>query len=160
MSVDSDAGTAPTGPTGTTCALCGGSFDHGDELVVQCYPEEGRDHPDPAATDGFLGVCTDCADEVDELLAAWNTHEEPPVGPDASIAAGYRHVADDCSFCDRALDEEPLLGVEYVRGVDGSNDDREDDGPEPESYANYSLCGDCVPVFDEFLQGVGGDGSA
>lgn len=149
MSVDAKPGASPDPPADVDCALCAASLDPDDYLVVQCYPESGEVLPERAAADGFLGVCADCAADVDELLDAWSARDEPPVGPDAAIAAGYRRVADECSFCDRPLGTDPLVGVEYV--PDGG-DQRE----RASDYANYSLCADCAPVFDEFLDGVGG----
>lgn len=152
MSVDSGTNGRDAPPSGFGCSLCDARLDGDDGLFVQCYPEDDRSLPDAAAVDGFLGVCADCAVEVDELVEAWTGHEEPPVDRGWPISDGYRRVAPDCSFCGRTLGEEPLLGVEYYRRGEGDGDLR--------SYANYSLCGRCVPVFEQFLTQLRDDGSA
>lgn len=143
MSVDSGpdatAEAAPPGATG--CALCDGDLD--GPLYVVCYPEADAAAPAVAPSDGVLAVCAACAGEVAELADAWTGHGAPPVAADHGIGEGYRRVADDCSFCDRPLGEDPLLGVEYYRPGD--------------DYANFALCAHCADVFDEFLRGVGGD---
>lgn len=139
--VDGDAA-----PAALECALCGRPVG-GDALVVQCYPENGRSNPGVAAADGSVAACEGCADEVRELLAAWSGHADPPVGADRSIAEGYRRVADDCSFCERPVGDDPILGVERYRRGD-------DPRAGATAYANYSLCGDCAPVFDRFLDQV------
>lgn len=149
MSVDSptDGSDGPSWNIG--CSLCDQRLGEDDQFLT-CYPEDGRSAPSPAADDGLLALCGDCVVEVDELVDAWTTHDEPPVDADWSIGAGYHRVADECSFCDRTLGEEPVLGVEYYQhgaAYDGS------DG----SCANYSLCNGCGPVFEEFLDQVGGD---
>lgn len=149
MSVDhgTDAGVDAVPDLG--CSLCDGRLDGADDhRFVQCYPEDGRSPPSAAAGDGFLAVCADCVGEVDELVSAWTRRDAPPVGPDHSIAAGYRRVGDDCSFCDRALGDDALLGVECYRRETAH-------GERPGSAANYALCGECVAVFDEFLDNVG-----
>ena len=142
MSVDSGTNGRDTPLNGLCCSLCDGRLDGADPLV-QCYPEDDRASPDAAATDGFLAVCGDCAVEVDELVETWTGHEEPPVDAEWPISDGYRRVAADCSFCARALGNEPLLGVEYYRRGESADDLR--------AYANSSLCASCIPVFEQFL---------
>lgn len=149
MSVDSPtAGT--DGPSlDIGCSLCGNRLGE-DGRFLTCYPEAEGTAPSPAADDGLLGLCGECASEVSELVAAWADHTAPPVDDDWTIGAGYRRIADDCSFCDRGLDEDPVLGVEYYP-QDAAYDDAEESG------SNYSLCAGCGPVFEEFLDQVGDD---
>ena len=149
MSADSATSASRDPARDVGCSLCGDSLDD-DGRFVQCYPEDGCRLPAATVGSGFLAVCVDCDREVTELIDAWRGRDDPPVGDDHSIAAGYRRVADDCSFCDRPLGEGALLGVEYYGRGGESGDD-------VDPYANYSLCADCVPVFDEFLQGLAGD---
>ena len=149
--MDSEGGGQATPPADVGCALCGESLDPVDDLVLQCYPERERTVPAVAAADGFVGVCDACATEIDELVAAWRDHGPPPVAADHSIAGGYRRVAADCSFCERELGGEPLLGVEYYRPG------AVDDAPDGSAGADYSLCHRCVPVFDRFLEQVRAD---
>jgi|GEM_PF-1238970 len=150
MSVDSPSsgGDHPSG--GVACSLCGHRLG-ADGRFVGFYPASDRPAPSPAADDGLLAVCGDCVVEVDELVDAWAGHDAPPVADEWSIGAGYRRVAEDCSFCDRALDGDDVLGVEYF--------DREaaygtGDGPRE----NFSLCDGCATIFEEFLDNVGTDG--
>lgn len=151
MSVDSptSAGDDPAGNVG--CSLCGQQLGD-DDRVVTCYPENGRSVPSLAADDGVLAFCGACTAEVDELVDAWTDHDEPPVDAERSIGAGYRQVVDDCSFCDRTLGEDPVLGVEYYHR-NAAYDDAEG------FCTNYSLCDGCAAVFTEFLDQVGGDGA-
>ena len=147
MSVDSSTGRGGDVSEDIGCSLCGGRL-RGDDRIVTCYPEAGRTAPSPAADDGVLALCEGCTDEVDELLDAWTGHEDPPVDAEWSIGAGYARVADDCSFCDRTLGEDSVLGVEYYR-----RDAAYDGGERPS--ANYSLCEGCGSVFEEFLDQIG-----
>lgn len=146
MSVDSptSGGDDPSRTAG--CSLCGRQLGDDDRFLT-CYPEDGHSVPSRTADDGLLALCGDCVVEVDELFDAWTAHDEPPVASEWSIGTGYRRVADDCSFCDRTLGEDPVLGVEYY--PHGAAYDA--DG----STANYSLCEGCAPVFDEFLDQIG-----
>ncbi len=146
MSVDpgTDAGVDAVPDLG--CSLCDGRLDATDDhRFVHCYPEDGRSLPTAAADDGFLAICEECAGEVEELVSAWTHRDAPPVSPDHSIAAGYRRVTDDCSFCDRALGDDALLGVECYRR-ETARDERAG------TAANYALCAGCAPVFEEFLR--------
>lgn len=149
MSVDSptSGGDDPSGAVG--CSLCGHRLGE-DCRFVSCYPATEGATPAQTDDDGVLAVCGDCVAEVDELVDAWSGHGAPPVDGDRSIGAGYPRVAEDCSFCDRALDGDDVLGVEYFDRDAAYGDD---DG----SPANFSLCEGCVPVFEEFLDNVGAE---
>lgn len=151
MSVDSPTSDVEDHTGAATCSLCGQGLGDGCRFV-SCYPAEGRATPSPAADDGVVGVCDRCAAEVDELVDAWTAHEDPPVDGSDSIHAGYVLVAEECSFCDRSIGDEPPLGVEYYRRDAAFGDA---DGAD----ANYSLCDGCAPVFAEFLDNVGRDES-
>lgn len=151
MSVDSSAGADADAPIGGRCSLCDRSIGS-DDLILHCYPTADGERPAVAARDGYVGVCADCRADVDELLAAWTALATPPVDAAHSIAEGYRRVADDCSFCGRPVVDGPLLGVEYYPRTAGT-------GGDDAAAANYALCADCVPVFDEFLGQVRDDAS-
>lgn len=148
MSVDSGTSADEAAATDLDCSLCGVELASEDHLFVQCYPEASGSTPALAAADGFVAVCGTCGDEVAELVDAWTDHDRPAVSAEHSLSAGYRRVAEECSFCGRSLGEAPLLGLERFRER-GAVERRP-------SYANFSLCADCVPVFDEFLEGVAG----
>jgi|AntDeeMinimDraft_4_1070355.scaffolds.fasta_scaffold01196_3 hypothetical protein len=150
MSVDSPTSEGDDSPGGVVCSLCGHRLGEAGRFV-SFYPTDNRSAPAPAADDGVVAVCEDCTVEVDELVDAWTRHDAPPVADEWSIGAGYRRVAEICSFCDRDVDGDDVLGVEYF--------DREaayggGDGP----LTNFSLCDGCATVFEEFLNNVGGDG--
>lgn len=149
MSVDSptNGGDDPSWTAG--CSLCAQQLGDDDRFVT-CYPENGRTAPTLAADDGVLAICGECVTEVDELVDAWTGHDEPPVDVEWSISEGYRRITDDCSFCDRSLGEDPVLGVEYYRrgaAYDAASG----------TCTNYSLCDGCVSVFDVFLDQISGD---
>lgn len=130
-----------------TCSLCGKRRGDGDRFVT-CYPADDGRAPSRAADDGTLALCGDCTAEVDELVEAWSDHEDPPVGTDSSIHDGYRWATEACSFCDGAFGEGAVLGVEYY-GRDAAL------GEGVRGSTNYSLCGGCTSIFDEFLSVVG-----
>jgi hypothetical protein len=115
-------------------------------LALQSYPSEGASLPSGVPDHGGLTLCPDCASEVAELLGSWHHHEEPPVSEGTCIGDGYAAVASECSFCtDDVAGEE--LGIELYRRT----------GDELPAYANYTLCGNCQSVFDDFLQNVRGE---
>lgn len=115
-------------------------------LAIQSYPSETVSLPAAVPDDGGLTLCPACASEVVDLLAAWEHHEQPPVGAGQSIGSGYATVAPACSFCTDGCDDD-VLGVELYRRA----------GNELPAYANYTLCANCQAVFDEFLQNVSGE---
>lgn len=144
MSVDSSPGGTDGSSEEIGCSLCTQQVGT-DGRFVTCYPADTA--PSPAADDGLLGLCDDCAGEVEELVDAWTDHEAPPVGADWTIGAGYRRVTDNCSFCTRRLGDGPVLGVEDYQHDDAYGD--------ADAGSNYSLCDGCRPVFAEFLDRVG-----
>lgn len=158
MSVDSPTSGGGDPSASVTCSLCGHRLGDAGRFV-SFYPAADRSAPAPAADDGVVAVCEDCTVEVEELVDAWAGHDVPPVAEEWSIGGGYRRVAADCSFCDRDVDGDDVLGVEYFDreaaygDVDGGADG---DGP----CENFSLCDGCATVFEEFLDNVGGDTGA
>lgn len=114
-------------------------------LALQSYPGEGATLPTALPDHGGLTLCPDCASEVVELITSWQRHGQPPVGDDSSIGDGYQEIASTCSFCTDSCDDA-VLGIELYRRV----------GDELPAYANYTLCGNCQPVFGEFLENVRG----
>jgi len=136
----------PDATTGTvSCTFCDCTLTE-QLLAVQSYPAEGVELPEALPDHGGLTLCPACADEVVELLTAWQSHGRPPVGEDRSIGAGYEVIDTECSFCTDAC-TGGVLGIELYRRV----------GEQLPAYANYSLCGDCQPIFGEFLDNVSGD---
>jgi len=124
------------------CTSCGTSLQE-RRLAVQSYPETDELAISGLSASGFL-YCPDCGTEPVELLANWESHDRPPVDPDRPIAAGYRESTDTCSFCTDSLGSEPVVGVELYRRP----------GEDLPAYANYTLCGDCQGVFEEFVENV------
>jgi hypothetical protein len=115
-------------------------------LAIQSYPSKEASLPSAIPDDGGLTLCSACASEVTDLLTAWQHHGQPPVDVGPSIGSGYATVASACSFCTDPC-EGAVLGVELYRRT----------GDEVPAYANYTLCGNCQAVFDEFLQNVRSD---
>lgn len=140
MSSESRANTEPTAHE--ECTSCGTTLGE-RRLALQSYPESEAASISGLAAGGLL-YCPDCGSEPVELLGSWNGHDQPPIDADRSIAAGYRGSAEQCSFCTDDLDSEPVVGIELYRRP----------GEELPAYANYTLCGDCRSVFEEFLANV------
>lgn len=139
-------------PRGTPCALCARPLQGADDLVVQYHRrgDEADDDSEPVPGADCRGVCPDCAEDVAELLASWTATARPPIHGERSIAAGYRAIADECSFCDRTVDGGHLVGVEcYRAGTDY------EDGLGP--HRHHVLCPHCVGVFERFLADVSAD---
>ena len=124
------------------CTFCDCSLTE-QLLAVQSYPAEDSEVPATIPDHGGFTLCPDCADEVVELLTAWQGHDQPPVETDRSIGDSYRELAAACSFCTDDADGA-VLGIELYRRI----------GDQLPAYANYSLCGDCQSVFGEFLGNV------
>ncbi|WP_226022830.1 hypothetical protein [Halomicrobium salinisoli] len=134
-----DGDGAPT----RSCSFCGTGTSA--PLALQWYGRPDVDRPVGVPDHGGLDLCRDCADEVVELLSTWTALGAPPVDADASIADGYRRIADACSFCEDPLDGD-AAGVEWY-GTDG-------DADAAPQYANYALCEGCRVVTGQFLQSV------
>lgn len=141
--MSSESRTETERAAGQECTACGTTLSE-RVLALQTYPET-----DEAALAGLTGDgvshCADCASEPVALLESWTAHDQPPVDPDQPLGAGYRGVADSCSFCADDIDGQ-VLGVELYRRP----------GERVPAYANYTLCGDCQGVFEEFLANVRG----
>jgi len=125
-----------------SCTFCACRLTE-EHLALQSYASNGATRPEGLPDHGGLTLCPGCAGEVAALLDSWEPHRAPPVADEPSIGDAYGALATDCSFCtDEATGT--VLGVELYRRVD--------DGLP--AYANYTLCGDCRSVFDEFLGNV------
>jgi len=125
----------------TDCSLCERSLGTDDQQVCQWHSDETPTPLDRSA----LGICPGCRTEVAELVDTWTTVPVPPVDA-GTLAAGYRQVAGDCSFCERSLDGDSV-GMEYYRAGTDHDDGLAD-------LSHYVLCPHCVSVFAEFLRGV------
>ena len=124
------------------CTSCGTTVEE-RRLALQSYPESEAATIAGLSAGGLL-YCPDCSSEPVELLGSWEDHDQPPVDADRPIAAGYRASAEQCSFCTDDLGSEPVVGIELYRRP----------GEDLPAYANYTLCGDCRSVFEEFLANV------
>lgn len=165
MSIDTPTADAAAPTPTVACGLCGAAGDDaarddaargdaagdGDARFLATYATDGVAPPALAAADGVLALCGSCSAEVRELTVGWDEIARPPVGSAPSIAEGYRNAASECGFCDAAVDDaDPLLGVESWT----SQASREGDATD---LAHYALCDTCVPIFEEFLDGVADD---
>lgn len=167
MSTDASATEGPT-PDAADCTLCAGEAARSPSVAVQCYGTDAALVPTHAERDEFLGCCPDCAAELDELVAAWDARDPPPVGRTDAIATDYALTAQGCGFCGDAVDD--------ARNNDAHDRDAQNDDARPratdsavtvlgvEVYRpgadwrrNYVLCSDCAAVFEEFLATVAND---
>lgn len=137
-----DAPAVRYGLPSSDCRLCDGVLGPDDQQILQSYHVDDQNPFDEAV----LGLCPDCRGDVAELVDTWTTVSEPPVD-DASIAAGYHRVTDRCSFCEQAVAETPVVGLEYYRAGADHDDGLSD-------VRHFALCPHCVGVFSEFLDSV------
>lgn len=153
MSVDTPAGDGLERGTRFDCAICRDAIDGDAGRFLASYATADDLALAPAEADGLLPACGDCSVEVAELTVAWTPVERPPVGTARTIAESYQGVAEACSFCDSAVDEGPVLGLD---SWPGDRLDRADGGGgDPvEGHENYVLCRSCVSIFEEFLQAI------
>lgn len=141
--MSSESRTETESAVGQECTACG-SDPSEQVLALQTYPES-EEQALAGLAGGGLVHCAECANEPVALLETWTTHDQPPVDADQPLGAGYRTVSDTCSFCTDDIDG-PVVGVELYRRP----------GDHLPAYANYTLCGDCQSVFEEFLDNVRG----
>lgn len=146
MSVDTPATEFDRRPQ-FDCGVCGGSTGDGGRFLA-AYPSDPERPLSVAEADGLVPLCGCCAEEVAELTVAWTDLERPPVSSTDTIVEGYAAVADQCSFCEGAI-EGAVLGVESWTSETAAPTQDWDD------HDNYALCGDCLSIFEEFLRGVG-----
>ncbi|WP_436900469.1 hypothetical protein [Halovenus halobia] len=139
--MSSESRTETDSGVGEQCTACGAGLSE-QVLALQTYPESDEQTLD-GLTGGGLTHCPECAAEPVALLDTWTDHDQPPVDPDQPLGAGYREVSDNCSFCGNDCDQ-PVVGVELYRRPGGGLP----------AYANYTLCGDCQDVFEEFLANI------
>jgi hypothetical protein len=142
MSSESRTNTDATGHG--ECTACGATLQE-RRLALQSYPESTEATLSALSAGGLL-YCPGCGAEPVELLDSWTGHERPPIDGDRQIGAGYREPTDQCSFCTDELGSDPVVGIELYRRP----------GETLPAYANYTLCGDCRTVFEEFLENVSG----
>jgi hypothetical protein len=147
MSVDTPTGEGVERPPQFACGICGESGNAGEGRFLATYASDDAVTLSPTEPDGLLALCTDCTTEVTELTDAWTDVGRPPVGEADTIAGGYAAAAGACSFCDGAVDGR-LLGVDVWERPGSAPANAVDD------HDNYALCGSCVAIFAEFLDGI------
>ena len=154
MSVDTPAADDHDRSPRFACGLCGGPADD-DGRFLAGFPTTDAVALSPAERDGVLPLCDRCAAAVAELTVAWDDGDEPPVATAPSIGEAFRDSAAACSFCEGAIGDGPVLGIESwsaenARAAGTGGGASEDD-------ACYALCESCVTVFEEFLAGIEAD---
>ena len=154
MSIDATNGDDARGETAAgergdefTCGVCGDGTDAAGGRYLAAYPTDASVALAHTERDGLLALCGQCSDDVDELTDAWDDCGQPAVASTATIAAAYGDAATDCSFCEGAVDDGPVLGLDDWSGNDG-------DDVEHDASTHYALCESCVPIFAEFLSGI------